>query len=351
YTYSVVPYLGEEAGEAAETTSAWVGYDTPKAPETVTAAETENGVEITFDEVTEGIHDGYIDPTKLVYIIKRNDDTLSDDCTSSPYTDETTDLPLALYTYSVAASDGENTSDFTAAPAIKLGDAIDLPYTPDLSDETARELFTISKNPTTDRDQWSWNSSKEAMECTASNATLITPQLNIQAGKIAVKWKATCWSSRYEEDFEILLCKNDDPDNLDVVSTIATPHVDTVSWPSEVTSEATVYDAGKYYIAFRQESNNWSLYLYQADVEQLTVTTGIDTVTSDNAAFAYDAENGTVTVPGAGHVTIHNIAGMTVVNTDTDGEAVATGNISAGIYVVTWTGDNGEKVVEKVVIR
>ncbi|MBD5344194.1 MAG: hypothetical protein HDR90_04260 [Bacteroides sp.] len=349
YSYSIIPYLGEEAGEATEVTSAWVGYDIPKAPETVEAKAVDNGVEVTFTEVTEGVNGGYVDPAKIVYIVKRNDDTLTDDCTASPFVDEDTELPLAIYTYSVAASDGENTSEYTDAPAIKLGDAIELPFTPDLADASIRDLFTISKNPNTGRDQWTWNSSKGAMECGASNAVMITPPLDMDAGEISVKWKATCYNARYTEDFQILLCKNDDPADLDIVSIIDTPHVESVSFPSVNESKATVYDAGRYYIAFRQETNNWSLYIYQTDVEQMTVTTGIDTVNSDdNTAIAY--ADGYVTVPGAGVLTVYNPAGNMVATASTDGRSVAVRLVS-GVYIAAWQGADGSASTAKIFVK
>lgn len=345
YTYSLTPYIGETAGDASSVTTAWVGMDTPKAPENVIAKASENGVEITFDAVTEGINGGYVDPDKILYIIKRNDETLTEDCESSPYVDDSKELPLAMYTYSVAATDGENTSAFTAAPAIKLGEAIELPFTPDLADASTRDLFT-SSILSNGNNAWTYNSSKGAMA--SDGGTLITPPLMMEAGKISVKWKATCYNARYTEDFEILLCKNDDPDNLDVIATIATPHVESVSWPSEESAEIEIPTPGRYYIAYRIEKANWTLYIYQADVIQTLATTGMNDIEGGKNGIIFDATASQIILPDAGYVTIHNIAGKAIFNAAVSTNIISTANISAGIYVITWTAENGEKVTAKI---
>lgn len=346
YTYSLTPYIGETAGEAAEVATAWVGMDTPKAPENVIATANESGVEVTFDAVTEGINGGYVDPTKILYIIKRNDETLTEDCTTSPYVDEVIDLPLAMYTYSVAATDGENTSEFTAAPAIKLGGAIELPYMPDFADASTRDLFTSSTLSNGNK-AWTYSSSKTSMSC-SSSGSLITPPLMMEAGKISVKWKATCYSARYTEDFEILLCKNDDPNNLDIIATIAEPHVDSVNWPSEESAEIEIETPGIYYIAYRAEKTNMTLYLQQANVIQTLATTNMNDIKGDMGDMMYDASNKRIILLGAGNVTIHNIAGKAIFNSAVSENMVSTANISAGVYVITWTSENGDKVIAKI---
>lgn len=339
HSFSVVAYLGEDAGEAATVTTPWIGPDTPKAPAEVSATLDGEQVNVTFEAVTEGEHGGYVNPDEIVYTIKRNDDVLTDDCVVTSYYDPVDGIALGMYTYSVAARYNDQESDFTSAASLMLGDAMSLPYRPDLTDASARALFTISKKAN-GGNSWTYNSSKEAWASDGNNATLITPPLTIYQGSIRVSWKATCYNARYTEDFEILLCTNNDPENLDVVSTIATPHVETVSWPSTVSADAEVEADGKYYIAFRLPTEQWTLYIYQTDVEQLEIT-GLDNVSIEGNALSYNRGLRSLNVPGAGIVSVSRLDGVTVVRTRSNGEAVNLGHLAAGVYVATWTDAEG----------
>lgn len=367
YEYTVVPYLGTDAGEAVKVTTAWVGNDTPVAPAsvTVTANEAGNAVTVTFDAVTAGVNGGYVNPEAVRYIVRRGNETLVDDLAETTYNDEIGDVSLGFYTYSVAATANGLTGEFTSAEAVRLGNAIELPYEPDFSNPDVRLLFTSSLNyygnPT-----WQYNSSKEAMYCgNSAGGSLVTPPLSMKKGKISVSWKATCYSTRYEEDFEILLCRDarggdaeEAPQRAasvmgyEVVETIATPHVSTVSWPSLEEAEVEVPEDGRYYIAYQADKVNMYVYLYQSDVKQTLIETGVNDVETDGvAAIAYDPTTGTVTVPGDGQLTVTNVAGQTVVSTSTNGGCATIGQLTGGVYVAVWTGVGGESVVLKLMVK
>lgn len=302
YTYTIKAYLGEYASEPVSITSPWIGFDTPKAPESVTATIDGDSRIIDFTPVTEGIHGGYIDTAALTYTVSRNDETIADDVTESPYVDTTADLPLAAYVYSVAAVNGEYTGEATKSAEVIVGDALDLPYTPDYQDASAFLLWTLDGG-------WKYNASKDALENSSNNSWAFTPPLNMKKGECQVSFKATCYNYRYQEDMSIYLVTSTEAPIAEDAVKIADFHVESAGFPDVQSYTFEVPTAGKYYIAFGQTTSAMTLTLTQTDVDQLTVidepSVGIDSIeNADEEAEYFDLQGVRIDRPAKGRIVI-----------------------------------------------
>lgn len=282
YKFTLTVYLGDIASQPVEITSPWIGYDTPKAPESVTVAVEADSREVSFTPVAEGIHGGYINTAALTYIISRNDVTLSTEVKSSPFVDDEQDLPLARYVYSVAAVNGDFTGEATSAEAVTIGDAIALPYEPSFDSKDAFDLWTLNK--------WSYNTSSKKLTVSSGDSWAFTPPLDIKAGKCDVTFRATCYSSnRYPENMTIYLVKAPEQPIAADAQKIGEYKITSVSFPDAVSTEFNVAESGKYYLAFGNPTIAMTLGLTELKVKQTYIdpTVGIDNVEISNEKARY----------------------------------------------------------------
>lgn len=132
-TYRVVAYNGDNAGLPSEAT-AYVGIDTPFAPQTVTLTENDDNVTLdwTMSEETKGVNGGYVDPSALTYGLVRSDNlenVYKENINGLTFTDDPamTGEQQLLYYY-VAARSAAGYGNATASNAIVIGDAYKLPF-------------------------------------------------------------------------------------------------------------------------------------------------------------------------------------------------------------------------------
>lgn len=311
YSFAITAYLNDNASETVEVTSGWVGADTPKAPESVTVAFDENGARIIeFTPVSEGIHGGYVDLASLLYEIKRNDVVLISEQAESPYVDSEEITELGRYTYAVAARSGETLSDFTAADPVTLGDALDLPYTPDFNTPDDFDLWTLNgwefSKTYPQSDKYTINTGKE-------NIYLFTPPLNMKKGTCQISFKATCYNANHTTRLSIRLATSDDAEQIETTTQIATCDVSSVSYPDESTYSFDVPETGNYYIAIADiQENTWGTYIQSFKVEQTLVSTGIDAVEGSGAEADvrfFDLQGRAVAHPRSGQLLIKSVNG------------------------------------------
>lgn len=275
YTYTITVYLGDIASEPVTVTTPWIGYDTPKAPSTVEAAINGDARVITFSPVTEGIHGGYINEQALTYIISRGDVVLSTEVKSSPYTDEEADLPLAVYTYSVKAVNGDYTGEATVSNKLTIGDALSLPFNQKFDAATDFDLWTLGLG------SWKWDNTKKGLQNGKANSWAFTPPITMKKGECKLTFKATCYNSRNEEDIEIRLVKAAEVPLADDVIDLGDYHITSVNYPDATEKTFTVPQTGTYYVAFGQTVNKFYAYLQALDIEQVSEepdNVGIDSV-------------------------------------------------------------------------
>lgn len=334
YSFTIVPYLNSIAGEAAKADVAWVGPDTPAAPQNVAVADTEAGRVISYDAVTTGVNGGYIDAAAVHYTIKRNDDIIAVNVTETSFTDTETDLPLAKYTYAVKAVCNDDESEFTSAPAIALGAALSLPYKADFTDKATFDLWSFSLN-TSGNPAWTY-SSKEEYLSTLSSSWAFTPPFTAYQGTAKVSFKATKCYNFDTAKIEVYLCTSTDVEAKAAPTLIAEFEPTGISYPDVQQHTFDVPADGKYYIGYHTATSDGGR-LWQSDIEQLTAT-GIGAVgTPDGVVFGPD---GSLSFDGEGTLTLYSLSGAAVWSQATDGGTLRP-EVVAGLYVAAWQAADG----------
>lgn len=188
----------------------WVGPDVPKAPANVTVLldEANNTFSISWEAVTEGEHDGYVDASAIRYDLVRMPGavTVAEDIEDTSYTDIYTPNGIENVTYKVLARQG----DLVSAPGISVPvttGALALPYDMSAGDYYSRlENWTIidanndgstweNYNPTL---RYKYNSNNPGDDWA------ITPPINAFAGchyKVNVSFHG--YSASYPEMVEV----------------------------------------------------------------------------------------------------------------------------------------------------
>lgn len=121
-------YAKNTAGElgAAATGSVWVGNDVPSAPKNVTLSATQ----ISWDAVTTGAHNGYIDPAEVTYQAYLNGTALGlPTKETSVAVDINTTGSLKAYEATVVAYFADNESEAASSNKLIEGDPLTMPAT------------------------------------------------------------------------------------------------------------------------------------------------------------------------------------------------------------------------------
>lgn len=304
YTYAVTAWLGDNSGEATETTL-WVGDDTPKAPVAVAVAVADGVPTITWTVETEGVHGGYVNFDAVDYTVTRNDAAVATGLTSTEWTDaDGPTLDLARYTYAVAARLGDYTSEYTAADAVTLGAALSLPYLPDFTDKNEFDLWTC--------DGWSHNSNQ--LRASKTESWAFTPPFVALDGTLSLEFDHQAYSGRYPMKLYVYLAEDTQADAdrhvlLRDESNDCDYFLHESSWGSnKVTLSVPVTDK-IYHIGLRAVDNSMYGYLNGLKIYQDT-TTGIDSIGVDDVTIGGDTR-------------YYTLQGMEV-----------SGNIAPGLYVV-----------------
>ena len=302
YTYAVIPYLDENAGKAAEVTSAWVGKDTPKAPASVTVANDGDGRTVTFEAVTESANGGYM-PAELTYTISRNGVVLAEGVAAKPYVDTEADLPLGFYTYSVYASYNDVKGEAANSKPVRLGETLALPYTPDYMDSKEYELWTLDKGNSTQN--WEHNTQyyKGLAIFRAYNSWAYTPPFFAKQGECLLTFSAACQNTT-AENLKVCLIREaeveETPDESGKMRVAPEWTPEFVGDPVDYvinepwsgtdftvrTQTLKVPADGKYYVGFganigARAASGGRLVLKQSDIKQTSIT-GVDDILTDD---------------------------------------------------------------------
>lgn len=346
YSYKITAFTGETASEPVTVSSSWIGYDTPKAPESVTAAIDGEVRTVTFDAVTEGIHGGYIDIESLRYIVSRNDDVLTTELATDTYTDDEAGLPLAIYRYYVKAVNGDFTGEAAESNALTLGDALELPYSPDFSSAEPFALWTFANAEGT-ANGWKYDEANQCLVASfaSDDAWAFTPPIVMQKGECEVSIKTTCYSYRYPEDLQICLCRTTDVPLAESAVRITEIHVKSADFPDVQNFTFNVPESGRYYVGFGLADNNWRCRLFQSDIRQVSVddtNVGIESV-YDLDGIAYLRSCQSIRVPGNGRIEIFGISGSTVFAADAEAGLISLESIATGTYIAVFTAADGRR--------
>ena len=314
-----------EAGDSpASKQSLWIGFDVPKAPANVAFTADGNNITVTWDAVTEAVHNGYLsDITYNVYRIVGEEKIKVAENISATTFSETLELgSLAVYKYGVEANNGALTSALSISDGTALGNAIEPPYFADFTKEDVFNLFTVI-DANEDNSTFTYYSEARYRYHTSNPGDdwLISPPIHLQAGKAYnVIVNASAYSARYPERFEVKVGNAAQPSAMTLTAIGPTDVTCPSEAPEDYEGSVQVTEDGDYYIGIHAISDPDEFYLY---VNSLTVELGPE------PGAPQAVTNLTVTPDSEGYTaaTISFVAPTLSIAGD-----ALTGNIKADIY-------------------
>ena len=190
YTYKVISYIGDKAGEEATVSSPWIGADVPGAITDLNITVEGENVTINFTPPVTGENDGWIDLTSLNYLIVRNPgEVILEEAYKGalPYIDNIEELNG--YTYTITPCSSAGTGSPTTSERIVAGGGKNIPFNEDFEQKENTEFFTIIDG-NEDNYKWHWTdwpkSVSPKMEYYGGDSAdewLITPNLKLKANQ------------------------------------------------------------------------------------------------------------------------------------------------------------------------
>lgn len=141
----------DDKESAPETTVYYTGIDTPVAPANVTLG----AATLTWDAVTTGTHDGYIDPAAVTYRVSLNGKDLGTTSQTSMSISYPADAQYAAYTAEVTAICGGNVSSATTSNIHLTGKPLTLPQT--LTPSAAQAMLFQAEDTDGNGNVWTYN--------------------------------------------------------------------------------------------------------------------------------------------------------------------------------------------------
>lgn len=292
--HTLVAYASTDQGRGASVrASVYAGKDAPAAPAAVTAVKDGQTVKISWEAVTDGAHNGYLDGA-VTYTVTRQPDgkTVATGLTATSCTDS--ELPAALgdYTYNVCAVAGGVSGAPTASAPLSLGSAYETPMNMDLTKEDQFKLCTVID---ANKDGKTWEYSANGSMCrynskNESDDWLITPMINLQAGKqYTLTLEMRSGNSRTAETYEVKAGHAAAVDAMTVTVVEPTSLKVNTRAPYPVIFVPEADGAYCFGIHCTSPKNGYSLYVYSISVSE-GVSTGAPVASESVTATA--AANG-----------------------------------------------------------
>ena len=352
YTYSVRIFLGENYSEASATTE-WVGNDTPTPVTELQASVTDdNKVTLSFKAPTSTVNGGYLETEGMGYRILRNDEEIESCYTAElPYVDTVEEL--SVYTYSVSPVTASGlTGEATESNSVVAGNAKEIPYEADFANKDDYTLCTVV-DANGDEKTWSYSSYDKAAQIGTNVSTegdwLFTPKLKLQASyEYEVTITASlyrAWSESSYTTINIGIGKNATAESQTKEGThIVDSALDAVYKTKFIAKESANYNLG-----IQSMGNEDYQYL---SVKKISVTaTGVSGVDAISATgnLRYNRQNCTIECYGDGILEIHDVSGTSLISETADKGSVDVSELPKGIYIATFTSQNGEKNILKFI--
>lgn len=294
--YDAKIWASNAAGDGYESCyyNLWIGYDTPLAPGDAEASWKDGIMTISWNPVTETLHNGYINTENVKYRVTCTDGSIVTESTS----ETSISLPvedtgnLATYIYKVQAISGDSKSELSTTNQVVLG-SVKAPWTSDFknTDDSLLGYTVLDLNT----DGLSWRARDAKAKCDTgrdggSDDWLITPPIELEAGKLYLL-AFDAWSDYYYYPQTIEVLWGNAPTSEAMTDVILEPTtLDKIleSNPLEINYYLAPKTSGKYYIGVHDMSapdmrsvsiSNISVGAattndLPAPVENLTVTAG-----------------------------------------------------------------------------
>lgn len=357
HTYTVLTYIGENASEASNEATVWIGPDDLKAVENAKAELTEDGTSVTvsfdtLDPATGGANGGYIGEVTYKVVRMPDEAVIAEAAEGSPVVDDTIEgLSLGAYYYEITVVRGAEESDAASTGKIVLGDAITLgngeTYSFDFSNGDFFDLWTNTQNETITH-KWKYNSTYNRLESSTYEATVFSPRFRLYVGNYELEYGASAYIGTSPTGLTIFLSKdtsssiNTDETGINTLNgeapqTIVISNITLDgSYEEKFTNEFAISTPETYHIGFQHNPGNEGYvpeaYLYDVKLTAKNVT-GVENVGTDNNGMAYDMSGEALITPEGASVEIYGIDGKLVLATVSDGR-VSLSHIVHGVYVV-----------------
>ena len=191
HDFAVIVINAEGDGDKAEIKNIYVGHDTPKQVKDVKLGQGDaaDKLMLTWDAATEGMHNGYVDPTEVKYQVRKMPSgDIVDNASTSPYTYTVTQEKAEKCFFDVTPYiDNDHKGMPTASNKVMIGKPFEVPYAAgfDTNDEVL--LFTI-EHIGDGNAYWDWDYDYKFMKIYSStspkNDWLFTPFIAIEEGSI-----------------------------------------------------------------------------------------------------------------------------------------------------------------------
>ena len=129
-----------------KTVPTFVGIDTPAAPTEVSLSISQDGnYTLTWTAPEKGVNNGDIDKDNMKFAITQypGGKLVADDVAGSPFTGVIANKALANYWFGVKAVCGDKASEEALSNKQTCGDAVDLPFYDDFTDQSTHDFYTI----------------------------------------------------------------------------------------------------------------------------------------------------------------------------------------------------------------
>lgn len=291
---------------AKHTVAKWIGADYPKAPTNLQVFEENGNVVFTWDTPpATGIHDGYVNPDEITYIIARGTDLHITDYVGNRF-EEPLPEDLGSFQYYIRSSYQGLNGDYAYSDNVTFGDAYDVPL--EVSFLTAFDQMTII-DANADGNTWQagWSSAVyKTGNSGAGDDWMITPKINLKAGKTYVLTiEATADKFFMDEEFEVYLGQGFTVDAMTQhLADITVSKID-----AEDTYEVTFTcpEDGQYNLGFHYNGSggyNLNVYGFSLVESASTSVTEVRVVGHDDNNY-YDLTGCKVAAPQRGGIYIH----------------------------------------------
>ena len=191
HDFAVIVINAEGDGDKAEIKNIYVGHDTPKQVQNVKLVQGDatDKLTLTWDAATEGMHNGYVDPTEVKYQVRKMPSgEIVDNAATSPFKYTVTQEKAEKCFFDVTPYiDNDHKGMPTASNKIMIGKPFEVPYAAgfDTNDEVL--LFT-TEHIGDGNAYWDWDYDYKFMKIYSStspkNDWLFTPFIAVEEGSI-----------------------------------------------------------------------------------------------------------------------------------------------------------------------
>lgn len=293
---------------AKHTVAKWIGADYPKAPTNLQVFEENGKVVFTWDTPPAiGVHDGYVNPDEITYIISRGTDIFITDYTGNRF-EEDAPSEMASFQYYIRSSYLGLNGEYAYSDVLTIGSTYTIPLDFGFSTNFA-QLTIIDAN----NDGNTWTAGFGSVDYTKNSNTandwLITPKVVLETG-MQYRMTLTAEAQKYfaDEQLEVFMGLGATID--DMTSSKSNLGDITVSKMSGNTYvlDFTCQEGGEYNFGFHCVSTGGStLKLYNLNiVAEGTVDINQVRIENENDNSYYDIMGRKIAVPQRGNIYINN---------------------------------------------